>query len=754
MLADSSPSFLRLRMTVDQMTSMDVSYVYSLSLSMTLQRFGLLFSLIVAIGFTFPNQISGQTSRSCGTTAIYQSGRFQLISTEEKTTKYKSFVQGAGKTSSSSAKYTIPVAVHIVHLGGFENISDSQVKSAIKALNNDYRRIPGTKGFTGGVDTELEFALASFDPAGNPSTGITRDSSALSNVYYAAADSTFFAQDSLMKTTYGWPPDQYMNIFLVSQIDNGSLLGYAFYPPYMAGSIWAGTYSYDGIVMAHEYFGTEGTAVAPWNMGATATHEVGHWLGLFHPFEIIEDNLPDGCSCFDCLLCADRVCDTPPTYEPNYGYPSSQNTCHNDNPDVADLVRNYMDYADDPHMDMYTEGQKTRMQFFMDNDTFRLNLHTVANQQATGVGEYGVVESAFSADRRQLVPGAIINYQPHEMNTATAYSWVFEGGSPATSSVVNPQVTYGSVGNYDVTLMVANSVSSDTLVWTDYISVTDTVVNLPFSEDFEGLTFPPVGWHLSNSDSGGVDYFEWEAMTSIGGFGQSSRSATMRHFSYRIPGEKDGLILPPMDLTNMQSAEMVFSIAYKRYNPVNSIDSIRWLDTLSVLISTDFGNSWTQVWQKGGGDLAYDTTKGGFFIPLATQWRIDTADLSAAAGSIALIKIESLNKNGNNLYLDDISIDGIPLSIQPTLSDHNVFMVYPNPFSSTAFVEFTLPANDQSNLHLHVYDMLGEVIKVIPVGIKDGVLKINSKGIESGVYILQLRSEIQILDSRRIVIMK
>ena len=239
---------------------------------------------------------------------------------------------------------TIPVVVHVVWKTNTHNISDAQIQSQIDALNKDYRRTNidaiNTPNVWQGiaVDTEIEFCLATTDPNGQPTNGINR---------VQTSHGQFGMNSDIHTSTAGgaddWPNDDYLNIW-VCNIQSG-LLGYAS-PP----SNWIG--DGDGLVIGYNYFGTIGTLQAPYNKGRTATHEIGHWLNLDHVWG------GGWGSCGD-----DNVSDTPTQEQENYGckgYPHNPNSCNTTNPD-GDMFMNYMDYTNDACMNLFTNGQKTRM---------------------------------------------------------------------------------------------------------------------------------------------------------------------------------------------------------------------------------------------------------------------------------------------------------------------------------------------------------------------------------------------------------
>jgi pregnancy-associated plasma protein-A len=235
---------------------------------------------------------------------------------------------------------TIPVVVHIVHRTGEENISDAQVKSQIDALNRDYRLKnadrsqipPAWKGLA--IDSNIQFALATKDPAGKKTTGITRT---------ATKVASFGVHDEVKASKTGgadaWPADGYLN-FWACNLGEG-LLGYAQFP--------GGPTKTDGVVILFRAFGTTGAVKAPFNKGRTATHEVGHFLGLRHIWGDMND-----CSGND------FVADTPRARASNFGKPKFPHITCNNGPN-GDMFMNYMDYVDDAAMVMFSAGQVARM---------------------------------------------------------------------------------------------------------------------------------------------------------------------------------------------------------------------------------------------------------------------------------------------------------------------------------------------------------------------------------------------------------
>jgi hypothetical protein len=249
-------------------------------------------------------------------------------------------VRSGAATRAVARLFTIPVVVHVVYNREAENISDTQVRSQLDVLNKDFRAKNPDRSQTPDVwaslvaDANIEFALATKDPRGRTTNGITRTKTSRSS----------FPADDSVKTRAGggqppWPANRYLNIWVCNLRDG--LLGYAQFP--------GGPARTDGVVVLHSAFGTSGTARAPFNRGRTATHEVGHWLNLRHIWA-------------DTLGCAgtDFVADTPNAAGPNFGKPSFPKISCSNGPN-GDMFMNYMDYVDDEAMLMFTPGQVARM---------------------------------------------------------------------------------------------------------------------------------------------------------------------------------------------------------------------------------------------------------------------------------------------------------------------------------------------------------------------------------------------------------
>ena len=237
----------------------------------------------------------------------------------------------------------LPVVVHAMHSRSApeSDISDEQIHSQITVLNQDFNgqnadvdQVPEVwKDLVG--DARIHFHLATEDPDGNPSDGIVR----------VETDQDSFTYDDAVKSsrTGGsdpWPTDRYLNIWVCRL--SGGLLGYAQFP--------GGPAETDGVVILNTAFGTTGIASPPFDLGRTATHEVGHWLNLLHIWG------DDGTGCGG----TDEVDDTPNQGSENIGRPSFPKvSC--DNAPNGDMFVNYMDYVNDAAMFMFTPQQVARM---------------------------------------------------------------------------------------------------------------------------------------------------------------------------------------------------------------------------------------------------------------------------------------------------------------------------------------------------------------------------------------------------------
>lgn len=273
------------------------------------------------------------------------------------------------------ALYRIPVVVHILYppdssYGRGGHLTLEQVRSNIEVLNEDFRRILGSRGYNQhpvGSDTRIEFCLATRDPNGAPSQGIVY-------VPYAGSATHTMGNDRAMKDVSRWPTDRYLNIWVVQNISGA--LGYSFLAEWMDGN--PDRAFVDGVVVSARYMGSREKQAGQtfwlddtYELGRTLTHEVGHYLNLWHIWGDAND-----CSG------EDYVNDTPPCSGSFFGCPPNPSR-----PVQCGFPRqteNYMDYTDDPCMGVFTVGQSTRMQNALNFFAFRQQLFDSLNLINTG----------------------------------------------------------------------------------------------------------------------------------------------------------------------------------------------------------------------------------------------------------------------------------------------------------------------------------------------------------------------------------
>ncbi|WP_338793837.1 GEVED domain-containing protein [Bernardetia sp. Wsw4-3y2] len=312
----------------------------------TLFSFGLGIGMLASSTSFAQDSHGHKDGRSC--TTDHNLERLLSINPEAKQkmrnieTFTQNYIQNQKNQRTEATVYTIPVVVHVIYNTSAQNVSQAQIQSQIDVLNQDFRRTNSDytltpSEFAGSVaDTEIEFVLASTDPNGNPTTGVTRTQT---------SKTSFSTNDAMKFTSQGgkdaWNTQKYLNIWVCNM--SGGILGYAQFP----GSGAANT---DGVVILTTGFGSTGNVGAPFNLGRTTTHEVGHWLNLRHIWG-------DGACGAD-----DFVSDTPIAAASNGGCPSyPSKSCSNNGGFSSDMFMNYMDYTNDACMYMFTEGQKSRM---------------------------------------------------------------------------------------------------------------------------------------------------------------------------------------------------------------------------------------------------------------------------------------------------------------------------------------------------------------------------------------------------------
>lgn len=307
----------------------------------------------------FPYKILAQTPHRGCYTHEYLQERIKenptLIEDIESVERHTKSYNSRPHLQTRGGIITIPVVVHIVYRtsNSEENISEAQVLSQLAVLNKDYRRLNPDGLKTPSVfkpfaaDCGIEFQLAKRDQKGNSTNGIMR---------YPSSRTTPWGKDDDVKMPLKggvepWNASKYLNIWVCS-IGNG-VLGYSTMPG-------ATSPIFDGVVIDYRYFGTTGTVIPPFDLGRTTTHEVGHWLNLLH--------LWADADCGD-----DRVNDTPTQFGPNYTCPTLPHlSCGNTT--NGDMFMNFMDYTDDACMNMFSQGQKTRIESLFSTGGLRASL--------------------------------------------------------------------------------------------------------------------------------------------------------------------------------------------------------------------------------------------------------------------------------------------------------------------------------------------------------------------------------------------
>lgn len=315
-----------------------------------------------------------------------------------------------GGLNLDKAANSIPVAVHVVaEKGGYGDISDQAINGQMQVLNQAYS------------GTGYSFSLASVDRTYNTKWSTHRYNS---------------RNERQMKQALAVDPSTHLNLYFCNI--GGGLLGYATFPDMYAEDSYM-----HGVVCL--FSTVPGGSAAPYNEGDTGTHEIGHFLGLYHTFQ-------GGCSG------GDYVSDTAPEASAAYGCPEGRDTCSGGGDDP---IHNFMDYTDDYCMYEFSNGQTTRMDQQM----------ALYRPSMIGGSSGTPPTAAFSGTPTSGNYPLNVQFNDQSAGSPTSWDWTFGDGGSSTSQ--NPSHTYTAAGTYSVSLSVANADGTDSLTRNGYITVTE-----------------------------------------------------------------------------------------------------------------------------------------------------------------------------------------------------------------------------------------------------------------------------------------
>lgn len=255
----------------------------------------------------------------------------------------------------------------------------------------------------------------------------------------------------------------------------------------------------------------------------------------------------------------------------------------------------------------------------------------------------------FRTPTRNTCPLTAVQFLDSSQYAPTTWNWVFQGGTPATSTLSNPSVQWTAPGTYSVMLTVSNGNGSDSETKLAYITVAGPI-NLPLQEGFQASTFLPANWTENNIYN---DVIYWDRVTGLGGFGTSTACARFDNYNIDALNERDEMRTPKYSFSNVGSARLRFDVAYARFNSSYS-------DSLEVKLSTNCGATWTTIYSKGGSTLSTvpADVNSTMFVPTAAQWRRDTIDISTLTAGQGNVMFSFINRGhyGQPIYLDNINL--------------------------------------------------------------------------------------------------
>lgn len=596
------------------------------------------------------------------------------------------YLNTPANASQSGGIVYIPVVVHVIHNGDAygvnENIRDEQVQSQITVMTQDYRRMAGTPGFNTnavGADVQIEFVLAKVDPNGNPTNGINRVNLCRDN--YNAGDFNAIQDliDTEVKPQTIWDPTQYMNMWSVNW-DGSGLLGYAQFPSNSTSSAIANT---DGVVAGHSYFGSRTLFAGgtygdfSYDKGRTMTHEVGHFLGLYHTFQ------------GGCAAPGDNCADTPSVDAPNYGCPTGHDSCTAGSPD---MIENYMDYTDDSCMNIFTVNQKAIVTSVMNTFPRRASLKTSTKDIAI---------SLFANDAEVKI----------ENNCASSTAPTCANPNPGGTNKVISLYNRGTANLTSATLSYSIGGPTLTQNWTGnlapnkfaYVTLTNTTANGTLNVSITAANGGTDQRASNNSAS----------KTFTGGSSGSIPNHNYTSYTFNLIGDRYGAETS-WNLKNASGTTLYSGGPYTNLSAngtQNLVTNQAWTLPANGCYTFTINDSY-------GDGICCNYGAGSYTITTNTG-----ATVVATGGTFASTESKAFTNN---------------TLANSTFNSFNDMYVYPNPTKS--IINVAIPNTVELPTSLIVYNNIGQLIESKKVTSVDD-LSVNTTSYSNGIYFITVSNE-------------
>jgi hypothetical protein len=572
--------------------------------------------------------------------------------------------------NSIAAIVTIPVVFHVVYNTSAQNISDAQCIAQLNQLNLDYAKLNSDAGNTPSVfagaaaNTNIQFCLAQRTPTGTATTGI---------IHKSTTKTSFSTNDGVKYSAQGgddaWPASSYLNIWSCNL--GQSLLGYAQFP--------GGAAATDGVVLLYSSIGSmaqHGTA-APYDLGRTATHEVGHWLNCYHIWG------DDGSGCTG----SDNCSDTPNQGSENYGCPSFPHVSCSNGPN-GDMFMNYMDYTDDACMYMFTNGQSSRMNALFTTGGARVSI--VSSQGCVPPSGGGTCDAPTGLAASSIT------------SSSATLSW------NAASGAVSYNIQYRVVGNSTWTSTTSTSTSK-------------SLTSLAASTNYE--------WEVQTVCSSSPS-----AYSSVVTFTTSAVSSCVETYESNNTSGTAASIPVNTNLTSQIST----SSDIDWYKFTTTSPNTRVMITLTtlpadydiVLYYLKNNGTLQQAGSSANASTTSETIK--YNTASAHTYYIKVYGYNGAFSSSQCYTLKA-STSSSNFRLGS----GIEEIDEPELSS-NQMILFPNPAINTFSVGYN--ASSESNADIHISDMTGRIILSQKVSLVEGFNKFdfNASSFSKGIYFIEL----------------